>query len=117
MRGGWNTEKLSAAIVLYTTSPLSSYEPASAPLPPRFYETRKRRTPRARVSKSALTPMGEAVLARDLGLDAEKADPLPVVDLPWAELNPAWVPDGEPGSYEGRREPQQPLGNDSDLWD
>ena len=86
-------------------------------LPPRFYEQRKRRTPRRTVSKSALTPMGEAVLARDLGLDAKNADPLPVVDLPWAELNPAWVPDGEPGSYEGRREPQQPLGNDADLWD
>ena len=88
----------------------SRAEPASAPLPPRFYETRKRRTPRARVSKSALTPMGEAVLARENGLDEEYADPLP-------ETVAAWVPDGEPGSYEGRREPQQPLGNDADLWD
>ena len=49
--------------------------------------------------------------ARDLGLDEKNADPLPVVDLPWAELNPAWVPNGEPGSYHGRREPQQPLGD------
>ena len=47
--------------------------------------------------------------ARDLGLDKETADPLPVVDLPWAELNPAWVPDGEPGSYKGSREAYMPL--------
>ena len=85
--------------------------PASAALPPRFYEQRKRRTPRRRFSGSSLTPEGEAMRARDLGLDEKTADPLPVVDLPWAELNPAWVPDGEPGSYHGRREPQQPLGD------
>ena len=95
----------------------SQAEPAGGALPPRFYEQRKRRTPRPRISKSSITPIGEAVLARERGLDQESADPLPVVDLPWTELNPAWVPDGEPGSYEGRREPQQPLGNDADLWD
>ena len=95
----------------------SQAEPASATLPARFYEQRKRRTPRQRLSTGGITPEGEALLAMKEGLDQESADPLPVVDLPWAELNPAWVPDGEPGSYEGRREPQQPLGNDADLWD
>ena len=88
----------------------SQAEPASAALPPRFYEQRKRRTPRRRFSGSSLTPEGEAMRARDLGLDEKTADPLP-------ETVAAWVPTGEPGSYEGRREPQQPLGNDADLWD
>ena len=87
----------------------SCSKPASTPLPERFFDVRKRATPRRRVSGSALTPEGEAVLARELGLDEKNADPLPVVDLPWTELNPAWVPDGEPGSYKGSREAYMPL--------
>ena len=49
------------------------------------------------------------MLAMKEGLDQQVADPLPVVDFPWAELNPAWVPDGEPGSYKGSREAYMPL--------
>ena len=82
-------------------------------LPPRFYEQRKRRTPRPRHSTGGITPEGEAVLARELGLDEKCADPPSLAHL---DIH-AWVPDGEPGSYHGRREPQQPLGNDADLWD
>ncbi len=88
-------------------------EPASATLPPRFYEQRKRRTPRPRHSVGGMTPEGEALLAMKEGLDEECADPPSLAHL---DVH-AWVPDGEPGSYEGRREPQQPLGNDADLWD
>ena len=88
-------------------------EPASATLPPRFYEQRKRRTPRPRHSVGGMTPEGEALRAAELGLDEECADPPSLAHL---DVH-AWVPDGEPGSYEGRREPQQPLGNDEDLWD
>tara|TARA_Y100001951_G_scaffold48992_1_gene38613 strand:- start:535 stop:843 length:309 start_codon:yes stop_codon:yes gene_type:complete len=87
----------------------SCSKPASTPLPKRFFDVRKRATPRKRVSECSLTPEGEAMRARDLGLDKETADPLPVVDFPWAELNPAWVPDGEPGSYKGSREAYMPL--------
>jgi len=91
----------------------SQAESASAALPPRFYEQRKRRTPRPRHSTGGITPEGEAVLARELGLDEKCADPPSLAHL---DIH-AWVPDGEPGSYHGRREPQQPLGNDADLWD
>ena len=82
-------------------------------LPPRFYEQRKRRTPRPRHSVGGMTPEGEALRAAELGLDEKRADPPSLAHL---DIH-AWVPTGEPGSYEGRREPQQPLGNDSDLWD
>ena len=44
-------------------------------LPSRFYDVRKRRTPRRRVSNGGITPMGEAILARDLGLDKKRAEP------------------------------------------
>ena len=50
------------------------------------------------------------MLAAELGLDKKCADPI-------LKKAAAWVPTGEPGSYEGRREPQQPLGNDADLWE
>ncbi len=43
-------------------------------LPRRFYELRKRRTPRRRHSTGGITPIGEAILARDLGLDEEHAN-------------------------------------------
>ena len=42
-------------------------------LPTRFYELRKRRTPRPRISSGGITPEGEAIMARDLGLDEEHA--------------------------------------------
>ncbi len=54
----------------------SCAEPASTPLPPRFYDVRKRATGRKLLSTGGITPEGEAVLARDLGLDQEIADPL-----------------------------------------
>ena len=44
-------------------------------LPRRFYELRKRRTPRRRHSIGGITPIGEAILARDLGLDKKRAEP------------------------------------------
>ena len=91
----------------------SRAEPASAPLPTRFYDVRKRATPRKIHSSGGITPIGEAVLASKLGLDEKKADPPSLAHL---DLH-AWVPDGEPGSYHGSRERHQPLGNDSDLWD
>ena len=50
-------------------------EPASTPLPPRFYDVRKRRTPRPRHSTGGMTPEGEALMARDLGLDKKRAEP------------------------------------------
>ncbi len=88
----------------------SRAEPTSTPLPTRFYDVRKRATPRKIHSVGGMTPEGEALRAAELGLDKKCADPLP-------EPKAAWVPTGEPGSYEGRREPQQPLGNDADLWE
>jgi len=91
----------------------SQAEPARATLPTRFYEQRKRRTPRPRHSVGGMTPEGEALRAAELGLDEKCADPPSLAHL---DIH-AWVPTGEPGSYEGRREPQQPLGNDADLWD
>ena len=51
-------------------------EPASTPLPPRFYDVRKRPTGIPRKSTGGITPLGEAVLARDLGLDKKVADPI-----------------------------------------
>ena len=86
------------------------------PLPTRFYVLRKRATPRKIHSVGGMTPEGEAIRAAELGLDKKCADPIPEkVDRLGVPL--AWVPTGEPGSYEGRREPQQPLGNDADLWE
>ena len=82
----------------------SRAEPASAPLPTRFYDVRKRPTGKPRLSTGGITPEGEAILARDLGLDKKKADPI-VTDEP----KYAWVPNGEPGSYKGSREAYMPL--------
>ena len=89
----------------------SCSKPASTPLPQRFYDVRKRATPRRRVRKSALTPMGEAVMARDLGLDKKNADPI----IKMVEVGQmSWVPTGEPGSYEGRRYSQPDMGEGND---
>ena len=54
----------------------SQAEPASTPLPPRFYDVRKRPTGIPRKTTGGITPLGEAVLARDLGLDKKVADPI-----------------------------------------
>jgi len=54
----------------------SRAEPASTPLPPRFYDVRKRPTGIPRKSTGGITPEGEAVLARELGLDEKIADPI-----------------------------------------
>ena len=51
-------------------------EKSEVKLPNRFYELRKRRTPRPRISSGGITPEGEAMLARDLGLDKERAKPM-----------------------------------------
>ena len=83
----------------------SCSKPNTTPLPQRFFDVRKRATPRRRVSKSALTPEGEAALARELGLDEKNADPPSLAHLDVY----AWVPDGEPGSYKGSREAYMPL--------
>ena len=88
----------------------SCAEKSVVELPTRFYDVRKRATPRKIHSTGGMTPEGEALRAAELGLDKKCADPLP-------EPKAAWVPTGEPGSYEGRRESQQPLGNDADLWE
>ena len=45
-------------------------------LPTRFYELRKRRTPIPRISSGGITPEGEAMMARDLGLDKKNAAPM-----------------------------------------
>ena len=54
----------------------SQAEPASTPLPPRFYDVRKRPTGIPRKSTGGITPEGEALLARDLGLYEKIADPI-----------------------------------------
>jgi len=51
----------------------SRAEPANTPLPQRFYDVRKRPTGRPRISTGGITPEGEALLARDLGLDKKNA--------------------------------------------
>ena len=91
----------------------SCAEKSTVELPTRFYDVRKRATPRKIHSVGGMTPEGEALRAAELGLDKKCADPPSLAHLDLF----AWVPDGEPGSYEGRREPQQPLGNDADLWE
>ena len=50
------------------------------------------------------------MLARDLGLDEKRADPPSLAHL---DLH-AWVPTGEPGSYEGRRYSQPNMGEGND---
>ena len=54
----------------------SKAEPVSTPLPERFYDVRKQRTRRPRKSKGGITPEGEAMMARDLGLDMRNAKPI-----------------------------------------
>ena len=51
-------------------------EESTVKLPTRFYELRKRRTPKPRYSTGGITPIGEAIMARDLGLDKKNADPI-----------------------------------------
>ena len=51
-------------------------EPASTPLPPRFYDVRKKRTGIPRKSTGGMTPEGEALRAKELGLDKKTADPI-----------------------------------------
>ena len=53
----------------------SQAKPKSTPLPPRFFDVRKRPTGKPRKSTGGITPLGEAVLARELGLDEKVADP------------------------------------------
>ena len=89
----------------------SCSKPANTPLPQRFFDVRKRATPRKRFSASKLTPEGEAMRARDLGLDKENADPI----IKMVEIGQmSWVPTGEPGSYEGRRYSQPDMGEGND---
>ena len=88
----------------------SRAEPASTPLPQRFYDVRKKPTGRRRISTGGITPEGEALMARDLGLDEKIADPPSLAHL---DLH-AWVPTGEPGSYEGRRYSQPDMGEGND---
>jgi hypothetical protein len=78
---------------------ISRSKPREADMPQRFFEVRKRPSPRPRHSIGGITPMGEAIMARDLGLDEKSADPPSLAHLDLF----AWVPTGEPGSYEGRR--------------
>ena len=54
----------------------SCEKPASTPLPQRFYDVRKRPTGIPRYSTGGITPEGEAVMARDLGLDMRNAKPI-----------------------------------------
>jgi len=56
-------------------------EPASTPLPKRFYDVRKRPTGRKIHSKGGMTPEGEALMARDLGLDVKNAKPMEKIKL------------------------------------
>tara|TARA_R110002020_G_scaffold379430_1_gene590621 strand:+ start:182 stop:391 length:210 start_codon:yes stop_codon:yes gene_type:complete len=53
----------------------SKRKPASTPLPPRFYDVRKRPTGIPRKSTGGMTPEGEALRAKELGLDEKIADP------------------------------------------
>ena len=53
----------------------SRAEPASTPLPPRFFDVRKRPTGIPRKSTGGMTPEGEALRAKELGLDEKVADP------------------------------------------
>ena len=51
-------------------------EKSEVKLPTRFYELRKRRTPKPRHSIGGMTPEGEALLCAELGLDKKNADPM-----------------------------------------
>jgi len=54
----------------------SRTQPKSTPLPERFYDVRKRPTGQPRHSVGGMTPMGEALRAKELGLDMRKAKPM-----------------------------------------
>ena len=54
----------------------SKRKPASTPLPPRFYDVRKKPTGIPRKSTGGMTPEGEALRAQELGLDKKTADPI-----------------------------------------
>ena len=54
----------------------SKRKPASTPLPPRFYDVRKKPTGIPRKSTGGMTPEGEALYAKREGWDEEIADPL-----------------------------------------
>jgi len=59
----------------------SCEKPASTPLPQRFYDVRKRPTGIPRKSTGGITPEGEAMMARDLGLDKRNAKPMEKIKL------------------------------------
>jgi len=66
----------------------SRTKPREVEMPQRFYEVRKRPSPRRAYSVGGITPMGEAIMARDLGLDEKRADPPSLAHLDlyaWAE--------------------------------
>ena len=52
----------------------SQAKPKSTPLPPRFFDVRKRPTGKPRKSTGGMTPEGEALRAKELGLDEEIAE-------------------------------------------
>tara|TARA_R100001530_G_scaffold130580_1_gene101632 strand:+ start:403 stop:615 length:213 start_codon:yes stop_codon:yes gene_type:complete len=54
----------------------SRKNPSSTPLPERFYDVRKRPTGKPRIRGHGLTPMGEALRCRELGLDKKTAKPM-----------------------------------------
>ena len=54
----------------------SRKNPSTTPLPERFYDVRKRPTGKPRMSGHGLTPMGEALRCRELGLDKKIAKPM-----------------------------------------
>jgi hypothetical protein len=54
------------------------YERRETPLPKRFYDVRKKPTGKPRHSVGGMTPMGEALRAKELGLDMRKAKPMEV---------------------------------------
>ena len=56
----------------------SCVKPASTPLPERFYDVRKRPTGKPRMRGHGLTPMGEALRCRELGLDKKIAKPISI---------------------------------------
>jgi len=51
----------------------SRKNPSTTPLPERFYDVRKRPTSKPRIKGHGLTPMGEALRCRELGLDKKIA--------------------------------------------
>ena len=63
------------------TEMLASWEksrekPASTPLPPRFYDERKRPTGKPRITGHGMTPQGEALYCENMGLGNEIAKPM-----------------------------------------